>query len=88
MQSHGIQIKGQAGTELGQAQLKLRLDFTSIKICFIWLIYKRYKWLFRLDQVNLNQEQLPETRAFTNWKRRKLDTEWKTEKKQKKTFDL
>ena len=28
----------QAGAELGQAQLKLELGFTSIKICFIELI--------------------------------------------------
>ena len=31
-------IVKQAGAELGQAQLKLELDFTSIKICCIELI--------------------------------------------------
>ena len=34
--------KKQAGAELGQAQLKLELGFTSIKICCITLMITNY----------------------------------------------
>ena len=38
-------LNEQAGAELGQAQIKLGLGFTSIRICFIELTYKSLYWL-------------------------------------------
>ena len=40
-----INTSKQAGAEHGQAQIELGLGFTSIMICCIELIYKRFYWL-------------------------------------------
>ena len=44
--STGLRNGGeQAGAELGQAQIKLGLGFTSIRICCIEFIYTIFYWL-------------------------------------------